>query len=103
MEDNSIWKINVENTKLPSLNNDIVCDILIIGGGMAGLSTAYFLKDCDKNIVLIDKDKCCEGASSKNTGKLTFMQELIYHKIEKNYSTKDALLYLNSQKEAIKM
>ena len=101
MKNRSIWKENVENKKLPSLNKNITCDILIIGGGIAGLSTAYFLKDSNKKVVLIDKDKCGEGASSKNTGKLTFMQGLVYHKLEKNYSRETADLYLRSQQEAI--
>lgn len=103
MKNRSIWKENVNNKKLPSLDKNVQCDVLIIGGGIAGLSTAYFLKDTNKNIILIDKDKCCEGASSRNTGKLTFMQELIYHKIAKNYSGDVASHYLNSQKEAISL
>lgn len=103
MKNRSVWKEKVKNEGLPSLDKDINCDILIIGGGIAGLSTAYFLKGSGKNIVLIDKGKCAEGASSKNTGKLTFMQELIYHKLEKNYSTEAADLYLESQREAISL
>ena len=103
MKNRSIWKENVKNESLSSLDKNITCDILIIGGGIAGLSTAYFLRDSNKEIVLIDKDRCAEGASSKNTGKLTFMQELIYHKLEKNYSEEVASLYLKSQKEAISL
>lgn len=103
MKNRSIWKENVKNDLLPSLKRDISCDILIIGGGMAGLSSAYFLSNGGekKDIVLIDKDKCGEGASSKNTGKLTFMQGLIYSKLESNYSFDVASLYLKSQLTAI--
>lgn len=103
MKNNSIWKENVENKNLPKLKKNIECDILIIGGGIAGLSTAYFLRNSNKNVVLIDKDKCAEGASSRNTGKLTFMQELVYHKIEKNYTSEMADLYLKSQRDAISL
>lgn len=103
MKNKSIWKKGVENEMLPELNKDIMCDILIIGGGIAGLSTAYFLSESNNSIVLIDKNKCAEGASSKNTGKLTFMQELVYHKLESNYSKEVAKLYLESQKEAISL
>lgn len=101
MKNKSIWKEKVVNKTLSSLNSDISCDVLIIGGGMAGLSTAYFLRDTSLNVVLIEKDKCGEGASSRNTGKLTFMQELVYHKIEGNYSKEVADLYLKSQQDAI--
>lgn len=103
MKNKSIWKEGVINKNLPPLKKNIACDILIIGGGVAGLMTAYFLRETDKKIVLIDKDKCAEGASSKNTGKLTFMQELVYHKIENNYDFQVASLYLNSQKDALSL
>ncbi len=92
----------VENKALPCLDKNITCDILIIGGGVAGLSTAYFLsQENSKNIVLIDKDVCGSGASSKNTGKLTYMQGLVYHKIAQNYTVNEAKKYLQSQIEAI--
>lgn len=97
----SIWIGSNKEMALPKLNKNIKCDILIVGGGIAGLSCAYHLKDSGKSIVLIDKSICGLGVTSYNTGKLTWMQDLIYHKIEKNYDTKTALLYLDSQREAI--
>ena len=101
MKNKSIWIDNIKDKSLPSLKENITTDILIIGGGIAGLSAAYFLKDSKYNVALIEKDKCGLGATSKNTGKLTFMQDLIYHKIETNYDKETAYLYLRSQKEAI--
>ncbi len=101
MINKSIW-INKENNEVEeSLKDNIDCDILIIGGGIAGLSTAYYLKDSNKKVVLIDKDRIGYGTTSKNTGKLDYMQGLIYHKIEKNYNKEIAKIYLDSQKEAI--
>lgn len=86
---------------MDSLKEDIECDILVIGAGIAGLSTVYNLKGTNKKIVLVDKDRCGRGATSYNTGKLTYMQDLVYYKIENNYNEKVARLYLDSQKEAI--
>lgn len=101
MINKSIW-INKDNNDIEKcLKENIECDILIIGGGIAGLSTAYYLKDNNKKVVLIDKDRIGYGATSKNTGKLDYMQGLIYHKIEKNYNKEVAKTYLDSQKEAI--
>lgn len=101
MKNKSIWIKGIKDKSLPSLEENITTDILIIGGGIAGLSAAYNLKDSKYKVVLIEKDKCALGATSKNTGKLTFMQDLIYHKIENNYDKRVAALYLKSQKEAI--
>ena len=102
MKSKSIWINNkVENNKLSKLDKDIECDVLIIGGGMAGLSVAYNFLDSNKKVVLIDKDKCGMGATSKNTGKLTWMQGLIYGKLSNNYNDSIAKLYLDSQIDAI--
>lgn len=102
MKNKSIWINNsVKNNKLSKLDKDIECDVLIIGGGMAGLSVAYNLMDSDKKVVLIEKNTCGLGATSKNTGKLTWMQDLVYSKLTKNYNNKVAKLYYDSQVEAI--
>lgn len=103
MQNKSIWIGSSKEKALPSLKEDISCDILIIGGGIAGLSTLYQLMNNKKNIVLIDKNKIGFGATSKNTGKLTYMQDLIYSKIASNYNDKTAQIYLESQKESIEI
>ena len=101
MKNKSIWMNNVKNNKLDKLDKDITCDVLIIGGGMSGLSTAYYLMNSARKVVLIEKGKCGMGASSKNTGKLTWMQDLIYSRLMNNYNEDVAKLYYDSQVEAI--
>lgn len=78
-------------------------DILIIGGGMAGLHVAYFLKNSHKKIILIDKGRLANGVTSKTTGKITYLQELIYQKIEKIYNKEKSYTYFRAQKEAIRL
>lgn len=103
MQDKSIWKKNIKNLKLPKLENNIECDILIIGGGMAGVSTAFELRNSNKSIVVIDKDEIGMGISANTTGKLTFLQGLCYNKLEMVHGFDNALLYLKSQQDALDM
>ena len=102
MKNISIW-INdkIKNEKLDKLNKNIETDVLIVGGGMAGLSLAYHMINSNKKVVLIEKDICGMGATSKNTGKLTWMQDLIYARLRNNYNDKVAKLYYDSQIDAI--
>ena len=101
MKHTSIWEYSKHN----SINNqdfkNIKTDILIIGAGITGLTTAYFLKDLNKKITIIDKSQIGSGITAKTTAKITYLQQDIYRKLIKIYGKKTAQKYYKSQKEAI--
>lgn len=101
MEKKSVWKICRKHHKRSSktVHNT---DVLIVGGGMAGMSTAYFLNDSKKDITLIEKGEIGNGVSSCSTGKLTFLQGNL-NKIKKAHNFNDVLLYIKAQQEAIRL
>lgn len=102
MKNKSIW-IN-DNKKVSSdkkILEDVYTDILIIGGGITGLTTAYFLRDSKDKITLIDKSIIGMGVTSKTTAKISYLQGTIYQTLEKNFNNTVAKLYLDSQLEAI--
>ena len=101
MENKSIWQYDIDDLKYKKLDKNIRCDILIIGGGIAGLSSAYFFRDSKYKTVLVERRRSGSGISSMSTGKLTCVQNLIYNNLKNNYDDSKALLYLNSQKDAI--
>ena len=45
MKKESLWEQEIKPDKIKVLNEDIETDILIIGGGITGLSIAYELKE----------------------------------------------------------
>lgn len=100
MKKQSIWNKYLEKGQ-KSLTEDINTDILIIGAGITGLTTAYFLKD--KDVTVIDKSSVGSGCTSKTTGKITYLQEQSLLNIIKTYDEATAYLYYLSQKEAIKI
>ena len=102
MEYKSIWELN-NISETPKLNENLEVDIVIVGGGIAGITTAYYLRNSNKKIVLLEKDCVGCGVSKYTTGKLTYLQNGIYPNIAKTRSKSDALEYFNSQKDAIKL
>ena len=48
------------------------CDVIIIGGGIAGLFSAYYLTMAGKKVTIIEKDQVGSGASHGNCGLLMF-------------------------------
>lgn len=103
MKNKSIWeenlKLNENKTEKPI--KKIQTDILIIGGGITGLTTAYFLKDNKDKIVLIDKSNILTGITLKTTAKINYLQKDIYSNLSKIHNLKIAKKYFESQKEAI--
>ena len=102
MKNYSIWEEEIKKGG-KKLDKDIDVDILIIGGGMAGISTAYFLKDSNLKVSLIDKSTIGMGVTSKTTAKINYLQGTIYQTIEKFFDKKSSNLYLKSQLEAISL
>ena len=98
---NSIWLDNIKLNKYKKLEKDIEVDILIIGGGITGLVTSYYLINKNKTTALVEKNNLFHGVTSKTTGKLTYLQENIYSKLKQNYNENISQLNLSSQIEAI--
>ena len=103
MKNKSIWELSTKLNKNNSqpIQNNISTDILIIGAGITGLTTAYFLKDINKKITIIDKSLVGMGVTSKTTAKITYLQQDIYRKLTLYHGKSKSQEYYDSQKEAI--
>lgn len=61
-------------------------DIAIIGGGIAGVVTAYFtLLSTDKQVILIEASKVAHGATGHNAGQITSYFEAPFQDFVKKY------------------
>lgn len=77
----SVWEQTVSIPQFPKLDGDIHTDVLIIGGGITGVLTAYFLHQNGVKYALVEKSRICSGISCKTTAKITAQHGLVYHKI----------------------
>lgn len=96
----SIWLNNSQLPEFPKLNKDINIDVLIIGGGISGILTAYFLHRNGIKYALVEKGRICSGTTQNTTAKITFQHGLIYHKILKSAGPETAKMYLQANKKA---
>lgn len=99
----SIWNDFKDNLHCQKIDHDMNVDVLIIGGGIAGISTLYEMKKTNLNVVLVERDICGRGVTSRSTAKATFLQESILMKIRDFVGNKEAKEYLESQITAVKM
>lgn len=84
-----------------SLNQDKNTDVLIIGGGMAGILTAFMLEHLGIDYVLLEADRICGGVTANTTAKITSQHGLIYDKLIKEFGLEKARLYLKANEQAI--
>ncbi len=98
----SFWNINNENNRFASLDGDIQADVCVIGGGLTGLTTAYYLSKEGKKVVVLEKDVICSGTSGGTTGKVTSQHGLIYKYLKDSNGKEFARKYYEANEKAIK-
>lgn len=98
----SIWTDRAGRAHFDKLSGKADTDVLIIGGGIAGLLCAYKLKNAGIECILVEADKICSGITKNTTAKITLSHGLIYHKIIDRFGEDMARLYLKAQEDALK-
>ena len=69
---NSIWLDEIAPDPHPPLDADTSADVAIVGAGIAGVATAFFvLRSTSKRVLLIERDRVARGATGRNAGQLT--------------------------------
>lgn len=98
----SLWKSLKEIPRFAPLQASADTDVLIVGGGMAGILCARMLKDAGVDCMLVEAKHICSGVTENTTAKITLQHGLIYHKLLKQLGQERAELYLQAQKQACK-
>ena len=97
----SLWNATESLPQFEELKRDIKTDVLVIGGGLCGLLTAYSLRKKGVSCVLVEKGRIMGGVSGNTTAKITAQHGLIYHKLLKSMGEEKAKLYLKVNLEAV--
>ncbi|HII4523986.1 MAG: FAD-dependent oxidoreductase [Clostridium perfringens] len=98
----SVWSESCKFRKREALNKDIKTDVLVIGAGIAGILTAYMLKQNGRDVVLIDAAEIASGNTKNTTAKITSQHDLIYSKLITEFGEEKARQYAKANELAIK-
>lgn len=99
----AIWMDTSLNKDLnfPRLRGDIQTDVLVVGGGIAGILCADKLKRSGCQCVVVEGGSISSGATSCTTAKITAQHGLIYSQLIKKYGLAAARQYYNSNSAAV--
>ena len=87
--------------RFETLENDIEVEAVVIGGGMAGILTAYKLKEKGVDAIILEAAEICSGQTGNTTAKITCQHGLIYKKLIDDFGEKKAKKYAAANTRAI--
>lgn len=97
----SIWLQDTDIKPRPSLPGDMTVEAAVIGGGMAGILTAYFLQRQGVQTVVLEAAHTGSGQTQNTTAKITSQHNLIYDKLLHNFGREKAAQYARANEQAI--
>lgn len=100
-ENVSYWIDSVQPLPFERLNQDIDTEVLIIGGGISGLTAGYLLAKAGRQVVLVDDGLIGSGESGRTTAHLTCALDDRYYTLEEIFGKEGSKLAAESHREAI--
>lgn len=98
----SLWKkLTRSRPQYPSLDKIIEADVVIIGGGITGVTAALELSLAGKKTVLLEKQSISGGTTGYSTGNLYIATQPLYQTIESKFDLETARTIADSRKQAI--
>lgn len=97
----SLWEPKSNGFGFEHLEQEIKTDILIIGGGMAGILCAYMLQQAGIPYVLAEAQTIGNGITKNTTAKITAHHGLIYNNLIRKFGVEKAKQYLQANESAL--
>ncbi|MBI2474607.1 MAG: FAD-binding oxidoreductase [Candidatus Taylorbacteria bacterium] len=99
----STWEEGMTADRYPALKGDFTADAVVVGGGITGVSAAYFLSGSGKRVILIDKENLKETVSAYTTAFLTYVTDTSLTELVDLYDRESARMVWQSGVDAIDM
>lgn len=97
----SFWLDSVEPIKFTPLASDMDTEVVVVGGGISGLSVAYCLVKAGKKVVVLEDGFIGSGESGRTTAHVVNALDDRYSEIERVLGSEKCRLAAESHTEAI--
>lgn len=97
----SLWTTTAPGRRFPALAGELTVDVVVVGGGIAGLTTAWLLKRAGKKVAVLEMNRLLTGQTGQTTAHLTELLDTPYSTLLQDFGEKGARLAAASSRAAI--
>jgi glycine/D-amino acid oxidase-like deaminating enzyme/nitrite reductase/ring-hydroxylating ferredoxin subunit len=97
----SFWMETAPAIEASPLAANAQCDVVVVGSGIAGLSTAYELARFERRVIVIDRGRVGRGMTARTTAHLATELDDFYSELIRVRGEQEARIYYDSQVAAV--
>src|SRR6185437_13245908 len=97
----SLWAATADVPQFKPLDHDIYAEVCVIGGGLAGLTTAYLAAEKGLAVVVLDDNDICGGETHRTTAHLSNVIDDHYSELVKKLGVHKSMLAQQAHTAAI--
>ena len=98
---NSLWKETASMPTFPTQQGSARTDVLIIGGGIAGILCAYMLAQAGMEYILVEEQEICSGITENTTAKVTAQHGMVFDQLLRRFGPERTACYLRTNLDAV--
>jgi glycine/D-amino acid oxidase-like deaminating enzyme len=98
----SVWQEREFCKAYPSVGGDLETEVLVIGGGMAGILCARLLQDAGKQVTVVEAKRIGSAVTARTTAVLTAQHDMLYQDMITKFGFDTAKAYLHANLDAVK-
>jgi glycine/D-amino acid oxidase-like deaminating enzyme/nitrite reductase/ring-hydroxylating ferredoxin subunit len=97
----SYWRDFIDFPKFPRLDKEMHVDVVIVGGGITGVTSAYLLANEGLKVAVLEAGQLLNGTTAHTTAKITAQHDLIYDEFMHQIGSSKTRLYYEANAEAL--
>ena len=86
----SLWLDTSAPPDFPKLKGRVAVDVVVVGGGITGLTTAYLLKKTGCRVAVVDQRSIGGGETAHTTAHITFVTDIRLHELASRLGERQA-------------